>query len=153
MKTIGFKCWGDKISYVVLSGTQESPEVIMADHIKAPKNAIRPEQLNWLRNEIHEILNTYSPDVGYFKAIEGNSRNKDLARVEFEGVLQEAGYSHKSKLEINGILKRHIVQKTPADKARYLGELFDDDNLRHLSGANYQDACLSALIGIPNGQN
>lgn len=149
MKSIGFRCWADRISFVILEGTQEAPTIICKDHRKAPKGASRAEQLIWLRKEVHEIFDSNKVDVAFYKATENNSRKKDLDRGQFEGVLIEAAYSHKVKCEIEGRIKSQINRDTNARKAKYVGELLQTEELEELASANFEEACLASLCGLP----
>lgn len=149
MISIGFKCWGDRFTYVVLEGTQDAPKILGYAHIKAPAKSQRPEQLSWFRKEVHEVLLKYNVDVGFFKKVEPISRNKDMNRGEFEGVLQEAAYSFEKKMEIQGVDKKKIVRISGSNNSKYLGRLFQGNILEELNTSTYQDACLVALIGLP----
>lgn len=151
MNSIGFRCWNDRISFVVLGGTQEDPKVFTRGHVQAPASYNRSDVLVWLRQEIHEILNKNSVNIGFFKAIENNSRNKDTSRAEFEGVLQEAARSHNCKINIqsrlNSQIKRDLAFENPA---RYLKKRFPSPELNELNNDKYSEACLAALCGLPS---
>jgi|GEM_PF-6443365 len=36
MKSIGFRCWKDKFSYVILEGKQANPTIVTHNHLKLP---------------------------------------------------------------------------------------------------------------------
>src|SRR5687767_1822523 len=129
MKSIGFKCWGDRFSYVILEGTQETPSIIKFEHRKAPKNISRAEQLQWLRREVHEILDRNNVDCAFYKAVEPISRTKDLERGQFEGVLLEAAISHKTQLNIDSRIKVQIGKAVKSRKPRYIGEVLENKDL------------------------
>lgn len=149
MKSIGFRCWGDKFSFVILEGSQASPTVLSNEHRKAPKGISRAEQLQWLRNEIHEILNRYEIEVAFYKAVEPISKQKDLERGQFEGVMLEAAFSHKKQIEIASRIKSQINRDTNSRKAKYVSEVLQNEHLKDLSTANFEEACLAALCGLP----
>lgn len=89
MAVIGFRCFKNALSYVVLSGDADAPTVDDHAHVSFPV-ASRPEQLAWVRREVIEILNRTRPTAVGFKGIEGSAQVKDTGRAEVEGVLQEA---------------------------------------------------------------
>lgn len=149
MKSIGFRCWKDKFSYVIVEGTQDNPTRITDKHIKLPKNLSRPEQLAWFRREIKEIIDTNDLDIAIFKSTEPISRSKDPLRGELEGILQETIYSHQKPTQVEGRIKTQLNSKTNARKAKYLGELLEQQAFCDLSKANYEDACVAALSGLP----
>lgn len=149
MKSIGFRCWKDKFSYVIVEGTQDNPTRITDKHIKLPKNLSRPEQLAWFRREIKEIIDTNDLDIAIFKSTEPISRTKDPLRGELEGILQETIYSHQKPTQVEGRIKTQLNSKTNARKAKYLGELLEHQAFCDLSKANYEDACVAALSGLP----
>ena len=149
MSCIGFWCWDDHFSFVVLSGTADEPSLQGRGSRRAPKGLPRPEALQWLRREVHEVLNTHSPQRAYYKATEGNSRTKDLRRGEFEGVLQEAAASHQLRLIIEGRVKAQVKRDTAFQRpARYLDHLLQHPALADVSTPTYCEACLAALCGL-----
>ena len=149
MKSIGLRCWKDKFSYVILEGTQDTPVMLSNQHLKLPKSLSRPEQLTWFRREIKEIMDTNDLDIAIFKATEPISQSKDLQRGELEGVLQEAIFSHHKSTHIEGRIKIQLNSNTNARKAKYLGELLEHEAFCDLPKANYEDACVAALSGLP----
>ncbi len=149
MKSIGFRCWKDKFSYIIVEGQQDNPTTIKYDHIKMPEFETRPEKLSWFRQEVTEILDTNEFDVAIFKAIEPISRTKDPKRGELEGILQETIFSHEKPVSIEGRIKKQLNSKTNARKAKYLGELLILDAFKGLPKSKYEDACVAALSGLP----
>lgn len=150
MKSLGIRCWNDKFSYVILTGTQEEPEEVESNQLNLPNNRSRPQQLAWLRKEIHELLDKHEISIGCFKATEPISRSKDPKRGELEGVVQEAGISHDSQIIIEPRIKSQLNSKTNARKTKYLGELLEIEGLNHLNKTKFEDAIISALSGLPN---
>jgi len=138
----------DRFTFVVLTGSQDEPEIIEYNHIKIPQQNSRAEQLYWFKKEVHGILDKHSVVSGCFKATEPISKTKDLHRAEVEGVLQIAGISHPQKTIIESRIKSQLNKNTNARKAKYLDELLEGD-LNKLKGANYNEACLAALSGLP----
>jgi len=149
MKSIGFRCWKDKFSFVLIEGTQDNPTKIAENHLKLPKNLSRPEQLAWFRLEIKELMDTNDISIAIFKATEPISRTKEPTRGELEGILQETIFSHPKATTVEGRIKSQLNSNTNARKAKYLGELLDIDTFKDLSKVNYEDACIAALSGLP----
>lgn len=149
MKSIGFRCWKDKFSYVIVEGTQNAPNRLSENHLKLPSNMSRPEQLAWFKKEIKELLDTNDIDVGIYKATEPVSRKKDPSRGELEGILQETIYSHPKRTTIEGRIKNQLNSKTTARKAKYLGELLEHDAFNDLAKSKFEDACVAAISGLP----
>lgn len=148
MKSIGFRCWKDKFSYVIVEGTQENPIKLCENHLSLPKLKSRPEQLAWFKNEIKEIIDTNNIDCAIFKETEKISRSKDPQRGELEGILQETIFSHEKKTSVVGRIKSQLNSKTNARKAKYLGELMEIEAFQGLSKSKYEDACVAALSGL-----
>lgn len=149
MKTIGFRCWNNKFSYVIIEGTQDNPNIIEENHIKLPQSDNRAEQLAWFRKEIKELIDINDFEIAVFKATEPVSRKKDLQRAELEGVLQEIFFSHKKNIPVLGRIKVQLNSKTTSRKPRYLGELFEKDAFSELPKTKYQEAAIAALSGLP----
>jgi hypothetical protein len=88
MSVVGFRCFSSELSVVVLSGALSKPEVV--EHFQCPViGATRPEQLLWLRSEVHEILQRTGATRAAFKIAEGNA-HASRRRIELEAVLQAA---------------------------------------------------------------
>ncbi|MDR6546568.1 hypothetical protein J2810_002627 [Chryseobacterium rhizosphaerae] len=149
MKSIGFRCWKDKFSYVILEGTQESPSIISENHLTLPKGSNRAEQLAWFRKEILELMDTNNIDIAIFKETEIISRTKEPQRGELEGILQEAIFSHPKPTTIEGKIKKQLHSSTTARKAKYLGELLDLPIFDGLSKTKYEEACIAAISALP----
>ncbi|MEG0984222.1 hypothetical protein [Algoriella sp.] len=149
MKSIGFRCWKDKFSYIILSGTQENPIIISQNHLSLPKSSSRAEQLAWFRKEILEIMDTKNIDAAIFKATETISRTKEPQRGELEGILQEAIFSHPKTTTVEGKIKKQLHCSTTARKAKYLGELLELPVFSDLAKSKYEEACIAAISGLP----
>ena len=114
-----------------------------------PKMMSRPEQLAWFRREIKEIIDINDLDFAIFKATETISRSKDPQRGELEGILQEVIFSHEKPTSIEGRIKKQLNSKTNSRKAKYLGELFENELFADLAKLKYEDACIAGLSGLP----
>jgi Holliday junction resolvasome RuvABC endonuclease subunit len=151
-RSIGFRCTGAQLYFVVLDGDLDEPTVVAAHVLKAPVGADRPSTLDWLHKEVHELLDKYEPTSGYFKATEPISKTKDLERGQFEGVLMQSAFSHKSHLSITSRVKNQIKHATAFERpARYLQDLAANAPARINAKSPQQwDAFLAALCGLPH---
>lgn len=102
--SIGFRCRDSSLLFVVVSGSLEDPLLTVHSEWKLPAGAERAEGLRAMRLMVHSLLDEHLPDSVGFRAPElarpGGSalRQADFHRAEFEGVLQEAAYSHSLRL-------------------------------------------------------
>lgn len=145
---IAFRCWGGKFTYVILRGDQNDPEIVDSKHLKIPPGFSRPEELEWFRKEVHEVLTKFSITSGLFKAIEPISRTKDMSRGEMEGVLQLSALMHPKKILLIRRIKSQLNKHTASRKAKYLDELLDNEALSSLNTANFREASICALSGL-----
>jgi len=133
----------------VLDGSQDEPEVVKSGLRKAPVGLDRPAVLQWLRREVQEILTSFEPQCAFFKATETNSRNKDMDRAQFEGVLMEAALSHRLQLSVVGRVKSQVRHDTGFERpARYVQELAEQGPAAQFTSPNERDAYLAALCGL-----
>jgi hypothetical protein len=151
MRSIGFRCWSDRFAFVVLEGTQEHPSVIAKEVRHSPKNVSRADFLAWVRRNVQEILTVYEPDAARYKATEPSSQMRDLRRAEVEGVVQEAACSHRPGCVIESRIKLQIRKDVRAFEgpARYVKKALGDAALTDLASANFEEAGLVALCGLP----
>jgi len=103
--SLGIRCFEDRFSFVVFSGSSSSPKVVTMEELKFPASADRAEGLQWMRRQVQSMLDTHEPAHLGFKAAESMRaaptkvrKNAEAYRSELEGVLQEAAISHKSQL-------------------------------------------------------
>ena len=149
MKSIGFRSWKESFAYVVVMGTLQSPTVLKHKVVKAPGKSSRPQQLAWLRKEIHELINRHKPDRALLKIQEKNTKQKILERAEFDGVIQEACYSHSGKLEVESRLKQQIKSDTGyPGSAKYVDRFLKNLVPKVVTKADLKEACLAALCGL-----
>lgn len=150
MAVIGFRCFADGFSYVVLDGSQTTPIVISNMRISFPKDLRWCGQLSWCRRQIIEILGQYEIKRAGLKAVENNARSKSLPRSEVEGVVKETLYSQlgiECASRIKSQLKRDISGFD--QPARYLERVLTSTHLDHLNNALFQDATLAAIAELP----
>ncbi|GLY27424.1 hypothetical protein Kisp02_07890 [Kineosporia sp. NBRC 101731] len=91
MKVLGLKCGRDKIAWAVLEG-ETRLNAVRVDHgvVEAPKTADRGETLVWVRREVHEMLERWSPDRVSMRLAESVGKGNVVPRAETEGVVTEA---------------------------------------------------------------
>lgn len=63
MRAVGFECSGEEFIFVVVEGSQSKPSLVARETRKAPGDSARPEQLQWLRREVHAILDKHQPEA------------------------------------------------------------------------------------------
>jgi hypothetical protein len=144
MSVLGVRCEKEAIAYVLLDGVPESPTLLEHDRVNM-RGSSRPEQLQWLRKEIRELVTRTGAEVLAFKAPETNARSKDLGRAECEGVLQEATLS-KGLVPLKRVKRQIRADLGFQESARYLHKALPES----LSGLpkNREEAALAALSGL-----
>lgn len=150
MKAIGFRCYKDGFSYVVLEGTQESPIAIAHSNISFPANYERCQGLAWVRMEVGEIIDRYQVTCAALKRIEPNARKKSMDRIEVEGVVREAVYTKlgcECITRIKSQLRRDISGF--AEPARYLQKVLSARDLQNLNTSKFSEAALASISELP----
>lgn len=150
MAVIGFRCFVDGLSYVVLEGSQADPTVIANARLTFPKDLSWSAQLSWCRRQLLEILGQYEVTRAGLKAVENNARQKFLARSEIEGIVKETLYSH-SHIECGSRIKSQLKRDISGfdQPARYLERVLTATHLDHLNSGIFQDATLAAIAELP----
>jgi hypothetical protein len=82
MPVLGVRCEKEAIAYVLLDGTPEAPTVLEHNRVTM-QGSSRPEQLQWLRKEIRELITRTGAEVLAFKAPE-TKRISSQAPFSFE---------------------------------------------------------------------
>lgn len=148
---IGLRSFTDGFAYVILDGTQGSPEGVAEDRLLLPKNQTWPACLSWVRKQLAEILEVYAVESACIKTIEPIAKKKSGKRFQIEAILQEYFHSAKSidcTTRIKSQLKRDIRDFT--DPARYLERVLTRSRtLTELNTPQYQEATLAAVAELP----
>lgn len=148
---IGFRSFPDGFAYVVLDGTQSTPEVIAKDRLSLPIGYSWPACLSWMRKQVSEILQIHEVKGACIKVIEPMAMKKSDERLQIEAVIMEYLHSTKSLeciTRIKSQLKRDIKDFT--DAARYLERVLTrSDALSELNTPQYQEATLAAVSELP----
>lgn len=148
---MGVRCWGDRYTYVVVSGTAENPVLVASKHVRLPVNGTRPKQLSEFRQDVYDILTQHHVTSVCFRSQETISPKKSIVRAELEGVLQETCFSHKPSVSIIGRtvkqLKSVLHFAGQADKVVQLSNRPEFSSLAKTNCADAIVAALSALSG------
>jgi Holliday junction resolvasome RuvABC endonuclease subunit len=153
MVVIGFRCWPDKFSYVVLKGTRSVPQAIAGDVISGPTNMSRAGVLNWVSKEVTALLTRHKPTQARFKAIEpmAMKNTSALRRAEIEGVLQASLYECGLQ-EVTGLTKGQMKAKLEFDgSAKYVVRILNNSPLADFSGKAEEDAAVAAWCALEQG--
>lgn len=151
MSVIGFRCFTDAFSFVVLGETQQNPSIIAHEKILFPIDYSWGEKMNWLRKQVIELLRKYNISSASIKMIEPTARTKKIERAQAEGVVLEAAFStlnRECNCRIKSQIKRDIEGFT--EKAKYLNRALSSRGLGELNNATYQDAAFVALAELSN---
>ena len=95
MKTLGIRAKPTEVTFIVYDSAQS--EIINNEIIKIPNALSIPEGLKYLRNHILDILREYGIERAGIRITESNSDNKNIRRIQIEGVIQEAFASSNLK--------------------------------------------------------
>jgi hypothetical protein len=150
MPVIGFRCFPDGFSYVVLDGDQERPTVVSNLRVTFPKDLAWGAKLSWCRRQAIEVLDQSQISAAGLKSAEPVAKTKSLPRSEVEGVITETLSSHlgiECASRIKSQLKRDISGFD--QPARYLERVLTATHLEHLNGPVFQDATLAAIAELP----
>jgi hypothetical protein len=149
MAVIGFRCWGDKLAWIVLDGTVRVPAVVDHGHANVPANSTRAQQLAWLRREVIDVARAHDVNRAFLREVEGMARGAGTTtRYECHGVLQEAWHSERPDVPLEKRVMNQIKRDTGVAGREEIGDLiFDNDDLGTLS-ASYRDAISVALCGL-----
>jgi len=88
MKTIGIRVQPSEVTFVVFDAAENA--LVNVETIKIPKALAVPDALKYVRNNILDVLNEYDVECGGLRVTESNSQQKNIRRIELEGVIQEA---------------------------------------------------------------
>ena len=150
MIAVGFRCFPEGFSYVVLEGSQASPRRLCHKALKLPKNQPRGQALAWTRKQVLEILNEWDPDRAAIKRAETAARSKSLTRSEVEGVVKEVVWSRVG-FDCTPRLKSQIKRDIRgfSGPAKYLETVLSSGDLRALNKPAFLDAALVAIAELP----
>lgn len=147
--SIGFRCWPDRFSYVVLQGAADDPTVVAQAQTRFPNDLTGPRLFAWLREEAQNALEKHRPEVGFIKIAERGRGSAVVGRLQAEAIIQEAAFSG-SGLELHSRIKIQIKRDISfARPARYVDARVAEHDLAALNNDRFREACLAALCGLP----
>jgi hypothetical protein len=112
MRSLGIRVEPSKVSFVVLEKNNDSIKIINIESIKLPKSLDRPSQLKYIRNTVLDIIREYEITIAGIRKAEPISKNQNSARIEIEGVIQEAFSSSSISSYFIGISKKISIKNT-----------------------------------------
>jgi len=154
MKVLGVRCSNRDYSAVVLSGMKPSPGIDDSRTVRYPAGYSKPQSLEWLLQEIHELIDSHSVGKIAIKADEGRQRSKAHEdRVEHEAIVTLAGALY-GPIPVFKKRKSTIAKDLGLKgQAHYLQTQLDTSAIPDYDGlsVNLQDAILTAWSELPDG--
>lgn len=89
MKSIGFRASPNEVYYAIAENSQDQIKLISLEKIRVPISQPVPEQLNFLRRTIKDIINEFKVTAAGIRTTEQTSQNWSIERISIEGVIQE----------------------------------------------------------------
>ncbi len=93
MVTIGIRAKPTAVTFVVIDGD----EVRNVEDIEIPRAFDTPDALKYVRNNLLDILREYRVEAAGVRVTESNAQSLNVARIQLEGVIQEAFASSSLK--------------------------------------------------------
>jgi Holliday junction resolvasome RuvABC endonuclease subunit len=152
MLYVGFRCWPDHFTYVVLQGAITAPEPVASDKVEIPVDSDRPAFLNWISTEVRTILKRHTPAGCSYKAIEPLARKNSnlMRRAQVEGVIQavihESGCRRIASHTKQQIKARIGFGGTAKDVAKAL----NGGPLNEFVDTDFEEAALAAWASLPD---
>ncbi len=151
MRTIGIRVRPGDVTFVIYD--VDNRTILNIETIKIPKALTDAESLKYVRTNILDILREYEIEKAGIRIIESSSRQKNIMRIQIEGVIQETfASSCLTKYfcgQIATIAKLLNIERS--DFKKYIdGELIYDSVENWIDLTDIQrEACLAA-IGADN---
>ncbi len=86
MVTIGIRVKPTAVTFVVVDGD----EIRNVEDIEIPRAFDTPDALKYVRNNLLDILREYRVEAAGVRVTEPNAQSLNIARIQLEGVIQEA---------------------------------------------------------------
>lgn len=86
MVTIGIRAKPTAVTFVVVDGD----EIRNIEDIEIPRAFDTPNALKYVRNNLLDILREYRVEAAGVRVTEPNAQSLNIARIQLEGVIQEA---------------------------------------------------------------
>lgn len=95
MRTIGIRAAPKSVTFVIYDSSANV--VLNVEDIKIPIAFAPPDALKFVRNNLLDILREYQVERAGIRATESNAKSPSIARIQIEGVVQEAFASSSLK--------------------------------------------------------
>ncbi len=103
MIVLGVRCSNSDFTYVVMTGTKQSPVLSVANCLKLPKNYGRPRCLLWFQQEIDQLIKKHGIRVIVIKRSEGGAGGDAFEhRIEHEATI----YLAAAQCGVSGVFKK-----------------------------------------------
>lgn len=120
MRTIGIRAAPTAVTFAVYDSLRN--EILNVEDIKIPVAFAAPDALKYVRNNLLDVLREYSIERAGIRTTEPNAKSMNIARIQIEGVVQEAFASSALKGyyvgQISSISARLGIER--ADFKRYV---------------------------------
>lgn len=118
MNTIGIRAAPTAVTFVVYDSTSKS--VLNIEDIRIPSAFAMPDALKYVRNNLLDILREYAIENAGIRTTESSAQTLNVARIQIEGVIQEAFASSALKAyyigQISSISKKLGIERTDFKK-------------------------------------
>ena len=125
MRTIGIRAAPKAVTFVVFDADADA--VLNVEDIRIPIAFHTPEALKYVRNNLLDILREYGIERAGIRVTEPSAQSPNIARIQIEGVVQEAFASSLLKSyyvgQISSISARLGIER--ADFKRYVDGQLD----------------------------
>lgn len=88
MRTIGIRAAPTEVTFAIFDTSENA--LVNVEKIKIPKALAWPDALKYVRNNVLDILREYSVERGGLRVTESSAQQRNIQRIELEGVMQEA---------------------------------------------------------------
>lgn len=88
MNTMGIRVKPGEVTFAVFD--TDARALVNIEVIKIPKALDTPDALKYVRNNVLDVLREYSIASAGLRVTESSSKQKNVERIEIEGVIQEA---------------------------------------------------------------
>lgn len=118
MRTIGIRVAPTAVTFVVYESSTST--VLNIEDIRIPAAFAAPDALKYVRNNLLDILREYNVECAGIRATESNAQTMNIARIQIEGVIQEAFASSALKSyyvgQISSISSRLNIERSDFKK-------------------------------------
>lgn len=155
IRSIGFRCTPNKVFYSIVEKNENSFQIINIDRLILPNCLIIPEQLKYIRNNIHDILSEYQVLTGGIRITESYAprfKTTFINRIYLEGLILELFASSTLKHyyigQISNISKYIGIERT--DFKKYIDGEKDFDQVEGWNSLKKEEkeSVLTAIGGL-----